>query len=207
MSVSASMSGGVGHEGVGPVLAADLDGELQPEAIVDEGRRDPHLEIPAGLEIGHPEVEADPAVGPADGFGTGGIRGVHPVPDGQLVAAVGVERDVEDPHLRARPGSEVHGPEVAGIEVLAVEAHPFDRLAEVQGRMTGLISGREDDVRFSDRFSGGGVEAQRGPDVLHIGRDDPAAIDDDGRRSERLGHRASLADLGAVASPDSLRLY
>ncbi len=113
--------GRVGQEGVGPVVAGQLQVHIEGKPVVDERRRDPHLQVPTGLEVGHPEIEPQTAVGPADGFRPFRLRCFESVADVEAVPAAGFEADIEDAHLCVRATPEVERDESVGIELLSVE--------------------------------------------------------------------------------------
>ncbi len=188
--------GRVGDQGVGPVVAGQLDGHVAPELVVDQRGGHPHLQVPARLQVRHPQVEAERSVLPADGLGPLRLRGVEAVPDLEAVGAARLDADIQDAHLGAGPGAQVERGEGVGAQVVAVEPEPLDGLAQIEGGVA--VDGATVEV---DRGRAGGlprlhVEVQHGVDPFDVGGDDPPVVDYGRRGSEGPGHPVSLSDGG-----------
>ena len=135
----------------------DLHVDLEAELVVAQRRRDPHLEVPAGVEVRHPEVEQDPGAleGPAERHRIGARRRAEGVGDRQLVLAA-VEPGVDRPQ-----------PLVARVQALRVERRPvegrgLDPLPEVEEQRTTL---------GDEAHAGGGVRRPRRALEREAGRD------------------------------------
>ncbi len=95
----------IGQEHVGTVRARHLDVELDAQRVVAQVRREPHLQVPARLQVGHEQVPGNPPGRPAHTGRSRRVGRLQVVPElKQMRGTIGTA-DVHDPHpgLFARP--------------------------------------------------------------------------------------------------------
>ena len=181
-------AGGVGHQGVGTVVAGQVDIEVEGELVVDEWRRHPHLQVAPRLEVGHPQVEAHARRGPADRLGSrrpwGFRAGTRPrsswlVPASRLTSRTRISD--------AGPGAEVHRAKASGSRCSP------SRRSQSMGWRRSRTGWPVDSpaanctVASPVASSGGHIEPQVGVDPLHVRARRCAGRHDGWRRCEMRG--------------------
>ena len=123
--------------GCGGGRSRQLDVEVEGEPVVDERSRDPHLQVAAGLQVGHPQVETQAAVGPADRLGPRRAGGLEAVADLEPVGGSGLEARRRAPACRLRGRRRGRGGRSPPGRGPGRRGAAFDRLAQVEGGVAG----------------------------------------------------------------------
>ncbi len=179
-----------------PRCTGDLDFEMDGELVVAKVGGQPHLEVPARLEVRHKEVPGNAVAGGRPGHWESArrLRGAQPVAQVEHVRAGPFADDVDDPHAGLVARSHVLVGEGFGRERLPVERGGVDLLAQVEHRAPGRAVNNQLDGRGNLCGLGGQVEAHRGCYLLDVDRDRQATVQPDRGRGRGGCHKALVGE-------------